>query len=287
MKIAFFGYDFFANCLNATLEANHEVIRIFSVPTDNVYNFNEQVLEAAAKSKVPVSLSKVREADIANLEAQGCELIVSAAYPYRIPIGKTTVRGINIHPSLLPNGRGPWPLPHVILKRLKETGVTIHKLEPDFDAGEIIVQRSFPVSEVDNLESLSCRSQMLARDLLLQVLGDFENLWTKSEAQGRGEKWEFPSDEEQTIRWTDSVEDIDRLVRAYGKMHTTAIFDSLFWNIEDVAVWSEAHAIAPGTVVHRANKEVVIAAQDGFVCLRYFQKDVVQRETSSIGEICA
>lgn len=67
---------------------------------------------------------------------------------------------INIHPSLLPKfgGKGMWG--HhvheaVLASNEKESGATVHYVTSGIDEGEIILQKSFKISDGDNLETLS------------------------------------------------------------------------------------------------------------------------------------
>lgn len=55
---------------------------------------------------------------------------------------------INIHPSKLPDFRGPDPIFQIMLTSEKEMGVTLHRLTPQIDKGEIIIART--VEKQDN-----------------------------------------------------------------------------------------------------------------------------------------
>jgi methionyl-tRNA formyltransferase len=275
MKIAYFGYDFFYSCLEHILDAGHEVLGLYTFETDNKYNFNEKVTSLAKSRGVPIKNSKVSVGDLTLLERQECELLVVAAYPYRIPIGSTVLRGVNVHPSLLPEGRGPWPLPHVILMGLQEGGVSIHKLASKFDSGAVLAQRRFSVDTAnENIETLSCKLQLAAAPLLAGVLAQLDSYWLNAVTQGEGSYWPFPSDEDMMLDWNKGVMDIHRVVRAYGKMHSTAEFDGKRWNVSDASVWQEEHRYEPGYVVLRTNREALVAARDGYVCLRIFEEEV-------------
>ncbi len=128
MKIAFCGYDFFYDCFEYLLAEKHQILKVFSIECDNKYNFNERIREKSAKLHIPFTLDKITLEDIKLLQAEGCELIVVAAYPHKIAVYEGMPKAINIHPTLLPEGKGPWPLPLIILKELTESGVTIHKI---------------------------------------------------------------------------------------------------------------------------------------------------------------
>lgn len=74
-----------------------------------------------------------------------------AAYPKRI---------INIHPALLPNYGGKGMFGNsvhqaVIANRERESGITIHYVNDEYDKGAIIFQSRCPVSENDTAETLA------------------------------------------------------------------------------------------------------------------------------------
>ena len=162
-------------------------------------------------------------------------------------------------------------MPYFILKDLKNAGVTLHKLSKDFDAGDILIQDSFPVLPVENIESLSCKMQMLAQRLLMQFMENIDFYWDNASPQIGGEYWPVPSDDERTLNWDLSHIEIDRVVRAFGKCESYAIFDNKKWFVRGVTTWAESHNSTPGTIVHRTNKEVVLACSDGYVCIRFYQ----------------
>jgi UDP-4-amino-4-deoxy-L-arabinose formyltransferase/UDP-glucuronic acid dehydrogenase (UDP-4-keto-hexauronic acid decarboxylating) len=50
------------------------------------------------------------------------------------------MEAVNIHPSLLPQYKGPSPTNWAIIEGEKETGVTIHRLTAVVDSGDILMQ---------------------------------------------------------------------------------------------------------------------------------------------------
>lgn len=273
MKIAYCGYDFFYGCLNALLsKSDVEVLKIFTFKTDNKYNFNTKIIDLANRNNIPYTLEKISNNDIEILfEENGCDCIITAAYPYKVPIGNYC--GINIHPTLLPVGKGPWPLPKIILSNQKESGVTIHKLSNEFDSGDIILQKSFTINSREDLETLSCRSQILANSMILELFSNFYKFWNNAIPQTEGEYWNYPTDEEMSFNGNMTVEEIDRIVRAYGKFDSCVTFNNKNWLVWDVNCWTEKHSYEPGTIVHETNKEYLMAVRDGFVCFRFYKED--------------
>jgi phosphoribosylglycinamide formyltransferase-1 len=64
---------------------------------------------------------------------------------------------LNIHPSLLPSFPGLHPQRQALTHGVKVSGVTVHLVTDDLDAGPIVVQRTVPVLDDDTEESLAAR----------------------------------------------------------------------------------------------------------------------------------
>ena len=280
MKIAYCGYDFFSACLSALIESGQNVYKVFTFDCDNRFNFNNYIYEICSANSIPVSNTPVSDDIINSLAQEGCDVLITAGYRYKIPdLTNTPIKGINIHPTLLPLGRGVWPVPWTILTQQRKTGITIHKLTSNFDTGDILLRKEFAVDPHENLESLSSKLQMQAVEVLWQLMQDFEEKWQNAKPQEEnGSYWSMPSEQDRTIDWKMNVEEIDRIARAFGKFSCYARFDNKDWYVYDLTAWEEPHSKPLGTVVHKTNTEMVIAAADGFVCMRYFAEN--QKDTS-------
>jgi phosphoribosylglycinamide formyltransferase-1 len=64
---------------------------------------------------------------------------------------------LNIHPSLLPSFPGLHAQQQALDHGVKTSGVTVHFVTADLDAGPIIVQRAVPVRDDDTEETLAAR----------------------------------------------------------------------------------------------------------------------------------
>jgi methionyl-tRNA formyltransferase len=70
---------------------------------------------------------------------------VSALFGHILPnelLDNVDCEIINLHPSLLPNGRGADPIPWSIIDQQKQ-GVTIHVIDSGLDTGAVLFQRDF------------------------------------------------------------------------------------------------------------------------------------------------
>jgi phosphoribosylglycinamide formyltransferase 1 len=64
---------------------------------------------------------------------------------------------LNIHPSLLPAFPGVDAQRQALHHGVRISGVTVHLVTAELDAGPIVVQRSVPVEEADTEETLAAR----------------------------------------------------------------------------------------------------------------------------------
>jgi phosphoribosylglycinamide formyltransferase/phosphoribosylglycinamide formyltransferase-1 len=102
---------------------------------------------------------------LALLQKFRIDLVVLAGYLKRIPskvIHEYAGRIINIHPALLPafGGEGMYGArvhEAVIAAGAKESGVTVHLVDDDYDRGPILAQWRVPVEKSDTAESLAAR----------------------------------------------------------------------------------------------------------------------------------
>jgi methionyl-tRNA formyltransferase len=96
------------------------------------------------------------------------DLLVSAAYPRLIPPELVAVPkhgAFNVHPSLLPEGRGPNPQ-RLVYEGATTIGATTHRIAPEFDTGAVMSQRSGPLpSELTASTFLAAWLELMAATL--------------------------------------------------------------------------------------------------------------------------
>jgi len=85
-----------------------------------------------------------------ELRAGQFDLLVSWFWTRRLPaewLALPALGGIGAHPSLLPRHRGPNPYFWAIDEGDAETGVSIHRLTPAYDDGDVLLRARIAVSE--------------------------------------------------------------------------------------------------------------------------------------------
>lgn len=79
-------------------------------------------------------------------------------------------RIINIHPSYLPQFPGAHAIRDAFEAKVRETGVTVHFVIPEVDAGPIILQRKLVIEPRDTLETLEAKIHALEYELYPEAL---------------------------------------------------------------------------------------------------------------------
>ena len=269
MKCVFFGYDMMLGAVQSLINQGHVFTHIFSFPCDNMQMSNAKIKAFAQEQGITYTENQVNPEAIDVCIQEGAELFISAGYPYKIPPISTPAKGINFHPTLLPEGRGIIPMPYLIKENPKAAGMTIHKLSDKFDHGDILIQKPFDLSPQEDIETLMARIVVHGPGFLVQAIENLHSLWDRATPQkGEGSHYKNPTDEMRILDFTKSVSELNALKRAFGKIGTLFHFQGQILIILDFAVWEEEHSYTPGEIVAELINETVIAAKDGFVVIK-------------------
>ena len=106
--------------------------------------------------RINLPFQTVTKESIANLQLKA-DLLITCSFGLMIPakLIENASYTVNVHPSLLPQYRGPAPIYHSILNGDRHTGVSLQTLHPKkFDEG-IIFDQSYPVPIEENETFLS------------------------------------------------------------------------------------------------------------------------------------
>ena len=82
----------------------------------------------------------------------------------------------------------------------------------------------------------------------------------------------MPSEDNRLLNWDRKVEEIDRTGRAFGRFGSLAEIGGEKHIVFAYDIWKEKHGFQPGQIAVRTSREITVAARDGFVCLKDFQK---------------
>ncbi len=150
MKIAYFGYNAFSSCLELLVNLGHELVCVYT-GEDSAYA--NRVISCSTTHQIPLCFDKPDQAQMDALVVAGVDLFLSAEYPWKIPVPLGLKFAINIHPTLLPDGRGPTPIPTLLLTHPQYAGVTFHKMTNELDGGDILLQKKISFKKTPKIQT--------------------------------------------------------------------------------------------------------------------------------------
>lgn len=157
---------------------NHPKIEVSMVLSNNK---KAGVIQKVAKLNVPFHIFS--RDDLYNTHRvleliKDTDWIILAGFLWKFPeniLNNFPDRVINIHPALLPKygGKGMYGLhihQAVVDNKEKETGITIHYVNENYDEGKIIFQTKTEVSVTDTAEDVAKKIHLLEQNFFPKVV---------------------------------------------------------------------------------------------------------------------
>ena len=250
------------------------------------------VKELATASGIPVlQPEKARDpAFLEQLRALKPDLIVVAAYGQILPkaiLDLPRLGCINVHTSLLPKYRGAAPIQWAILNDDAQTGVTIMKVAPALDSGDILSQSTTPIFPEDNAQTLHDRLAQMGAQLLIATIHDLcaGKITPRPQIESEATHVRKISKEDGRLDWSLSSRTLWNRVRAFTPWPGAFTFQAAEPKPRFLKIW-QAHAESnftgqPGVVL-RANKEgIVVACGSGALRILTIQREGGRRLPAS------
>ena len=202
------------------------------------------------------------------------DLIFVAGFPWRLPPDLITLPrlgSINTHPALLPRYRGPDPVFWQLMNGETETGLTTHRIEPDFDTGPILAQASMPIRPDDDQDSIFARFSTLAPALIVQAMTAVATGEPGIPQPVEGASYApLRTAADRVLDWHKPAAQLRNQVRAWGQQGALATLDGRQWivsraRVEDVLAGRTPSA--PGQVVARTPDGLAVQTGAGLLWL--------------------
>jgi len=110
-----------------------------------------------------------------RVAAHGVGLVVGAGYMRVLsPVFLERFPAVlNVHPSLLPRFRGLRAVERALEAGVEKTGVSVHFMVEEVDAGPVVAQEAVPVQAGDTRETLLERLHPVEHRLLVEAVADY------------------------------------------------------------------------------------------------------------------
>lgn len=183
MRILFFGTPEFVLPVIKSIKKHFDLVGIVTTP--DTKQGRKKVLtpspvkQYAVENHLNAALltpEKLTQETAAQLKDLSADLIIVAAYGKIIPqfiLDIPTYGSVNIHPSLLPQYRGPSPIQTALLNGDTTSGVTFILMDQEIDHGPILAQEKMEIQPTDTFASLPVTMFAKAAEILPEVVKGF------------------------------------------------------------------------------------------------------------------
>ena len=177
----------------------------------NQSSLHTSVQQLAWERNIPLwEVAHLADPSVAELlRSFDADLICVACFSRFIPatlLNIPRLGALNVHPSLLPDNRGPEPLFWTFRLGQEETGVTIHFMEEKLDSGPILLQERLAVPEGISYAELEQQTAELGAALLARAVANLMSGQAHAYAQDESQSHYYPYPSNQHGR-TDFVID--------------------------------------------------------------------------------
>lgn len=275
--------DFGIPTLAALIERGFDVVGVVSQPDKPAGRglpLRAPAMKRAAEARgVPVFQPDNLRAvsSLAELCGLRPELILVAAYGKYIPAEVLDLppRGaLNLHPSLLPRWRGACPVPAAVLAGDAETGVTVHFVVDEMDAGDVLSQASLAIGENDRAPDLMARLAVVGAELYMDTVEDWlaGRIAPRVQDHSRACWCDRLKRENGRLDWRQPASRLARQVRAYDPWPGAfALWGDSTVRILDAVAWDSWQGDLPPGQVFVAGSDVAVATGQGALVLRRLQ----------------
>ena len=251
-------------------------------------NINEPVVQLAQQANIPVFTDTSQKAIKSLVLKLQPDCVVVSSYNQILPpsiIELSTF--INVHYSPLPQYRGRANVNWAIINDEPAAAISIHKISPDLDEGNILFQQLIPIHLEDTVSDLYNRLNQIQQENLGEtVVKTFHGYAgvKQNNAEATYGCTRLPEDGE--INWSASTRSIDCLIRALVEPFPGAY---TYFQGRKLVIW-QAKSVhnppiyvgrIPGRVIARSKTEGFVDVLTGDGVLRIFEVQFAGEERTA------
>lgn len=265
------------NAIVESLEAmGQQVLLVVTTPGTRLRpNENYHRIVASARRDLDVLVTSHISRLPALLRGLEPDVIFSAGFPWKLPpelLNLPRLGCINAHPALLPKYRGPEPVFWQLMNGETQIGMTIHRMDAEFDTGPILAQRAMDISEDDDIDSVFSKLLALGGPLLAEALAAVAADVPGTPQPIEGSYAPLLTDAERHLDWSRSAVQLRNQVRAWGSQGALATIDGKVYLVRRARVVLSSSTTQPGTLLERANEKLLVQAGQDALLIEDFRE---------------
>lgn len=221
---------------------------------------------------------------VEKVKSYNCDLFVSMSFNQifkteimNIPKYKT----INCHAGKLPFYRGRNILNWALINDEKDFGITVHYVDEGIDTGDIILQRSYPITDNDSYTTLLDRAYVDCADILYDAVILFKSGLAESITQNEMHPVGLYCSQrkvgDEILDWNTTSREVFNFVRAICKPGpmARAFINGNEMKINKVEFIKDApvYKCVVGAILNKDTNGFLVKTKDSFVKVTEFEYD--------------
>lgn len=288
LRIVFMGNtDFSIFSLKELIKNNYFIVGIITRSDKTYYKHGKKILKSPVKqialnNNLPLfEYNNIEDSNLLEyLIKCNPDIQIVVSFPI-IPkkIWSLPKKGtFNLHPSILPDYRGPAPINWAIINGETKTGVTTFMINNKIDAGKIILQKKISINPNETFGNLSEKLSRFGSFLVLETIKKLISSDKSFDVNNKKNYFNFSLKNAPKIKhnnckidWNLSLIEIYNKIRALnpypGSWTTLPIFKNYsYFKIYSVDIIKTSHAYQIGEIIVNKSK-LIIAVKDGYISI--------------------
>ena len=265
--------------LQTLIDSKHEICALAFDELNSNFNvvIPNTIQSLALKNSIPfIKFDKDFTNILTQLRTYQPDVILVSCYARKLPQSILSVAkkgSFNIHPSLLPGYRGPVPLFWQFRDGVSGFGITVHRMDEEFDTGNIVSQKAVEMQDGVTLNQAADILAHTASNLIFGMLNNIKNNSIVETPQNNRiasyKSFPVPGDYTVSTLWT--AKRIYNFINAYKGSDVLFLceIDGRAINLIDAYSYQEiAYEGMDNNAFVQEEDEITFACQDSYIHCR-------------------
>lgn len=282
MRVVILGKgEMLANLIRGAMLANSEIVGVFRYERLKLsplrlffHDFLKSSSDITLLKKHKIRDLKFKSANSERFKKflikENVELVLVGTWSEKLEmsvINIPVIGTVNVHPSLLPQYRGPNPYLQTILQGEEKSGVTFHLMNEKFDSGSILAQKEIEILDGDTGKELKNKTVFQARLLCANLLEKLAHGFVIPIVQDEKTASYFgdvkPEDMTLDFNKETSIELLRRIRAFYPWLPTYFQHGNLFYILNPYKTEIVDKSGDAGKIIEKSKKSLTVATKDG------------------------
>ncbi len=204
------------------------------------------------------------------------DLIFTTGFSWKFPselLALPRLGAVNAHPSLLPRYRGPNPLFWHFMNNEAQGGLTMHRMDADFDTGNILVQRAIEIAPDDDIDSFFPKLLAAGGPMIPEMLQAVAAGLPGTPQPVEGASYApLCTDIERWLDWSHPAWQLRNQVRGWGSQGALATIDGQTYLVRRAHVVASSTTAQPGVLLETTDTTLLVQTAEGALLIEEFKR---------------